>query len=225
MNLSLLIILPLVTAIAVLFCRGLKQVRTVSLIGASAQFLSALGLLWVYWKERAAGNNSQFLFDFNYTWFTPTQLGAFDIQCTVNCGLGHADMLSKVIVVPVTEFEAWYFSDAVSLPSPLPAGSAHVSAEAQNPAVAILESKSCLTCHSLDGKVMVGPTFNGGCGREKIVLANGLPQSVPCDEAYLARAIQSPMAEIVKGYPPTMPSNPLGAEELKQAIHFLLSFK
>ncbi len=74
MNLSLLIILPLVTAMAVLFCKGLKQVRTVSLIGASAQFLSALGLLWVYWKERAAGNNSQFLFDFNYTWFAPLKI-------------------------------------------------------------------------------------------------------------------------------------------------------
>ncbi len=74
MNLSLLIILPLVTAIAVLFCKGLKQVRTVSLIGASAQFLSALGLLWVYWKERAAGNHSQFLFDFNYTWFAPLNI-------------------------------------------------------------------------------------------------------------------------------------------------------
>jgi cytochrome c oxidase subunit 2 len=161
----------------------------------------------------------------NYTWFTPTQLGAFDIQCTVNCGLGHADMLSKVIVVPVTEFEAWYFSDAVSLPSPLPAGSAHASAEAQNPAVAILETKSCLTCHSLDGKVMVGPTFNGMCGREKTVLVNGHVQNVPCDEAYLARAIQSPMAEIVRGYPPTMPVNPLGAEELKQVIGFLLSLE
>ena len=56
MNLSLLIILPLLTAIAVLFCKGLKQVRTVSLIGASAQFLSSLGLLMAYWKERAAGN-------------------------------------------------------------------------------------------------------------------------------------------------------------------------
>lgn len=47
----------------------------------------------------------------NYTWFTPTQLGTFDIECTVICGVSHAAMLSKVIVVPVDEFRTWYFGD------------------------------------------------------------------------------------------------------------------
>ncbi len=74
MNLSLLIILPLLTAIAVLCCKRLKQVRAVSLIGATAQFLLSLDLLLDYWKERASGNTSQFLFDFNYTWFEPLNI-------------------------------------------------------------------------------------------------------------------------------------------------------
>ena len=74
MNLNLLIILPLLTALAVLFCKGFKQVRTVSLIGAAAQFLSSLGLLLVYWKERAAGNHSQFLFESDFTWFAPLNI-------------------------------------------------------------------------------------------------------------------------------------------------------
>ncbi len=74
MNLSLLIILPLITAIAVLFCKGLRQVRTVSLTGAIAQFISAFGLLIVYFRERAAGNNSQFLFETNFTWFAPLDI-------------------------------------------------------------------------------------------------------------------------------------------------------
>lgn len=47
----------------------------------------------------------------NYTWFTPTKLGSFDIECTVICGVNHANMLSKVVVVPVADFEAWYFGD------------------------------------------------------------------------------------------------------------------
>ena len=74
MNLSLFILLPLLTAIAVLFCKGLKQVRTVSLIGATAQFISSFGLLWVYWKERSSGNNAQFLFEFDTTWFEPLNI-------------------------------------------------------------------------------------------------------------------------------------------------------
>lgn len=69
MNLSLLIILPFITAIAILFCKGLKQVRTVSLIGVSVQFLLSLDLLFQYWKERAAGNTSQMLFEYDYPWF------------------------------------------------------------------------------------------------------------------------------------------------------------
>jgi NADH-quinone oxidoreductase subunit M len=74
MNLSLLIILPLITTIAILFCKGLKQVRTVSLIGAAAQFLSSVGLFIVYRQERAAGNSSQFLFESDYSWFTPLHI-------------------------------------------------------------------------------------------------------------------------------------------------------
>jgi NADH-quinone oxidoreductase subunit M len=74
MNLSLLIILPTLTAISVLFCKGLKQVRTVSLIGASAQLLSSVGLLMVYWQVRAAGNGSQFLFETDISWFAPLNI-------------------------------------------------------------------------------------------------------------------------------------------------------
>ena len=74
MNLSILIILPFITALAVLFCQGLKQVRTVSLIGVAAQFILSLDLLFVYWKQRAAGNNSPFLFEYDFTWFTPLNI-------------------------------------------------------------------------------------------------------------------------------------------------------
>jgi len=74
MNLSILIILPLITALAVLFCKGLKQVRTVSLIGVAAQFILSLDLLFVYWKQRAADNNSPFLFEYDFTWFTPLNI-------------------------------------------------------------------------------------------------------------------------------------------------------
>ena len=74
MILSLLIILPLLTALAVLFCKGLKQVRMVSLMGTSAQFVFSFGLLFEYWKERASGNRAQFLFEMNASWFDPLHI-------------------------------------------------------------------------------------------------------------------------------------------------------
>ena len=74
MNLSLLILLPLVTAVVILFCNGLKQIRTVALAGSVIQLLVSCLLLWVYWKERAAGNHSPMLFESDYTWFAAFQI-------------------------------------------------------------------------------------------------------------------------------------------------------
>ena len=69
MNLSLLILLPLVTALAILFCKGLKQVRVVALAGSVLQLVLCMVLLMQYWQARAAGDQSVMLFEFNYTWF------------------------------------------------------------------------------------------------------------------------------------------------------------
>ena len=74
MNLSLLIIVPALTAVAVLFCNGLKAVRMVSFIGASLQFLASFVLLMIYWKERDAGDTTRFLFETNVSWFAPLNI-------------------------------------------------------------------------------------------------------------------------------------------------------
>jgi cytochrome c oxidase subunit 2 len=161
----------------------------------------------------------------NYTWFMPTQLGAFDIECTVICGVNHANMLSKVVVVPVSVFEAWYFGEENA---PLPGrvrAAAPVAATPENPAVAILKEKSCLACHSLDGSVRVGPTFKGLYGQKQVVVARGKEREIAVDGTFLAKVIQDPAAEILKGYPPAMPPNPLTEKELKQVIEFIRSLK
>jgi NADH-quinone oxidoreductase subunit M len=74
MFLSSLIILPLATAIVILFCKGLKQVRNVALAGSAAQMILAFTFLIQYWKERAAGNTSIMLFEADYNWFAPLNI-------------------------------------------------------------------------------------------------------------------------------------------------------
>jgi NADH-quinone oxidoreductase subunit M len=69
MNLSLLVLMPLITAVAVLFCKGPNGVRWVSLAGATVQLLLSFGLLALYWKERAAGNGAVMLFEYRHVWF------------------------------------------------------------------------------------------------------------------------------------------------------------
>ncbi|MEP7171438.1 MAG: NADH-quinone oxidoreductase subunit M, partial [Bacteroidota bacterium] len=71
MNLSLLILIPLLTAFALFLCKGLKQVRSVAFAGSAIQLLMAGILLCNYWNERVSGNSEQMLFQFRATWFAP----------------------------------------------------------------------------------------------------------------------------------------------------------
>lgn len=73
MNLSLLVLMPLITAIAVICCRGLNGVRWVSLAGVVVQLLLSFGLLILYWKERAEGGTGM-LFEYRHAWFQPLNI-------------------------------------------------------------------------------------------------------------------------------------------------------
>ncbi len=74
MNLSLLILIPLLTALAILPMKNLKQVRTVALLGSAVQLILSFILFYVYQQERAAGNIENFLFEDNYTWYAPLNI-------------------------------------------------------------------------------------------------------------------------------------------------------
>jgi NADH-quinone oxidoreductase subunit M len=74
MNLSLLILVPLLTALALLFVRGLRQVRTVAMMGAAAQLIICFVLFYFYQQERSNGNTANFLFEDNYTWYAPLNI-------------------------------------------------------------------------------------------------------------------------------------------------------
>ena len=74
MNLSLLILVPLLTSIAIVPLKGLKQVRVVSLLGSSLQLVLAFSLLYFYRDERSSGNTSAMLFEYNHTWYAPLHI-------------------------------------------------------------------------------------------------------------------------------------------------------
>src|SRR5262245_49000590 len=74
MNLSLLVILPLLTSLAIIPLKGLKQVRAVSLVSSSLQLVLSFVLLYFYWGERSAGNTAAMLFESNYTWYAPLHI-------------------------------------------------------------------------------------------------------------------------------------------------------
>ena len=69
MNLSLLILFPLITAVIILLMRNGKQVKWVSFTGAALQLVLAFVLLFLYNQQRRDGNTTQMLFETQYNWF------------------------------------------------------------------------------------------------------------------------------------------------------------
>ncbi len=69
MNLNLLIILPFITAIVIMFCNNLKQIRMVAFLGAAIQLILSAFLLYVFLNAKNDGNTGQFLFEQNHSWF------------------------------------------------------------------------------------------------------------------------------------------------------------
>ena len=74
MNLTLFLLFPLFTAVAILFAQNLKQIRSIALAGSLLQMGLAVKLLLAFRAERAAGNTSQMLFEYIQNWFTPLHL-------------------------------------------------------------------------------------------------------------------------------------------------------
>ncbi|MEN9686138.1 MAG: hypothetical protein RLZZ28_1924 [Bacteroidota bacterium] len=103
MNLSLLILLPLITAILILFCNGLKQVRTVALAGAVLQLVLTLFLLGAYWKERNGTGHAPMLFESDTVWFD-----ALNIHYHIGVdGISIAMMLLTASVVVAGILVSW----------------------------------------------------------------------------------------------------------------------
>lgn len=68
MNLSLLLILPLVFSLLVLVVKGQQQVRSVALAAAVAQLGLSIYLLMQFLSERAV-NNAAYLFEYDQSWY------------------------------------------------------------------------------------------------------------------------------------------------------------
>jgi cytochrome c oxidase subunit 2 len=158
----------------------------------------------------------------NTAWFNPTLIGAYDIECTVICGVDHSSMLSKVVVVPESEFKRWYFGDE-NAPPPKEVAA---PPPAQQPAgLVALNHHGCLTCHSTDGRAGVGPTFRGLFGQRVEIMSGGRVRTAEVDEAFLRRGLLQPGSQRMKGYPAVMQRVDLAPGELDQIVAYIKSLK
>ncbi|MBL0309485.1 MAG: NADH-quinone oxidoreductase subunit M [Bacteroidetes bacterium] len=103
MNLSLLILLPILTSLVILTCRDAKQVRVVALLGSLLQLALVGWLTLAYVNARNAGADSQFLFEQRAVWFS-----AFNIQYYVGVdGISVAMIALTSLVVLAGVLVSW----------------------------------------------------------------------------------------------------------------------
>lgn len=151
----------------------------------------------------------------NTLWFQPTGMGTFDVFCTQYCGLQHANMVTKIVVLPVEEFNQWYqkAKEEIEIAKGKPRGAQ------------LFQEKGCMACHSIDGTPRVGPTLRGLFGKTVIVLMDGKEQKLLADEAYLRKSLLEPNVDVVKGYPPIMPLQKMSEDEINGLIQYMKELK
>lgn len=96
-----------------------------------------------------------------------------------------------------------------------------VTAASAEAGAALYKAKGCNACHSLDGTRLVGPSFKGVWGRAEATSGG----DVTVDLAYLKESLLTPMAKIVKDYPPAMPPQVLNDLEIESIALFLQTLK
>jgi cytochrome c oxidase subunit 2 len=149
-------------------------------------------------------------------WFTPNEVGRFNLFCTQYCGLDHSKMLGEVDVLPRAGYQAWLAQNG---------GSGTLAQDGE----VLFMRFGCSGCHGGNGvggaqadSAVRAPPLRGLYGGP-VPLSDG--SVVVADERYLHDSIVYPEAQIVAGYAPIMPSfqGQLSEEEILQLIDYIKS--
>jgi cytochrome c oxidase subunit 2 len=143
---------------------------------------------------------------------TPSEMGEYVAYCSELCGTAHAYMTAPVHVLQQAEFEEWV-AEQQALAAEQPEGTASGAQYAQE--------QGCLGCHSTDGSMLVGPTFQGLYGSWRM-FEDGT--AAVADDEYLIQSIIDPGAQIVQGYSNVMRqdyADLLGEDELQALVEFI----
>lgn len=81
----------------------------------------------------------------------------------------------------------------------------------------ISTERGCIACHTVDGSLGVGPSWQGMFGRLE-TLTDG--STVVVDEDYFRESIRNPRRKLVQGYPDVMSAYLLEEEEYEALIAF-----
>jgi cytochrome c oxidase subunit 2 len=145
-------------------------------------------------------------------WFEASDPGEYPLFCTEYCGTGHSAMNTTVVVHQSGTFKSWLEKAADYLVDVPPAEGGKM----------VYDRKGCAQCHSLDGSIVIGPSFKDLYGRNSS-FTTGEPYVA--DDNYIRDSILNPQAHIVAGFEGVMPTyqGRIQDKEITALIAFLKS--
>jgi len=153
-----------------------------------------------------------------YSWFIAGEEGSFDLFCAEYCGLRHSYMITTVEVMEQDKFFEWYGDTAKVSP--------FMEVDDLMAGQEVLRKNACLSCHSMDGSRLVGPTFKGLYGNKRVVITNGEEREIIADDDYIRRSVWDSDVDLVKGYNKGLMMNYkelVSEKELEDIVSYLKS--
>ncbi len=157
--------------------------------------ITAKDVLHSFWVPQLAQKQDAVPGQVNSLVITPNRTGTFPVICTELCGLGHAVMRTRVVIMPPGDFDAWL--EKQGQPPP-PAGGGNAAAQGAK----VFAAQGCSSCHTFkpaNATGKVGPDLDK------------LPEYAkkagkPLDE-FIRQSIEDPNAYVEQGYQPNVMPN------------------
>jgi cytochrome c oxidase subunit 2 len=143
---------------------------------------------------------------YHQLWFEATRTGAYHLFCAEYCGTKHSEMIGTVYVMEPADYEQWLSGAAAGEPPEAAGGK-------------VFAALRCDSCHAETSGAR-GPALRGLFGGQVTLAGGGTARA---DEGYLRESMLAPLAKVVQGYEPLMPTyqGQLGEEQILQIIAYI----
>ncbi len=139
------------------------------------------------------------------------KVNIYHIYCQEYCGDNHSRMLGRVVVVDPAKFDLFMkLTNNIRRDAPKDVGKKIYEA-------------NCMSCHSVDGSPLIGPSWQGLWGKEESIAGVG---KVKVDYDYVRESIHDPAAKIVAGFEgKNMPPFALSDDQIDAVIEYMKTLK
>ncbi len=124
-------------------------------VGTPVQItLTSVDVIHSVWVPQLTGKTDVVPGQTNHMWINASQTGTYDGQCSEFCGIEHALMRARVVVLSKADYLAWVQNQQAPPPAPQTA----LELQGQK----LVENGVCAACHTINGspaKGTVGPNL------------------------------------------------------------------